>query len=161
LTDKFKNSKFHTFASYPEKMSKVLKDTTEIKVRFGEVDSMGIVWHGNYVKYIEEGRESFGKKYGISYLDIYAHDVMAPVVNLNIDFKKQVQYGDVLIIETVFVDSEAAKIIFKFNIIRKLDGELVATAESTQVFIDLNREMLLYPPQFVLDWKKKVGITDK
>ena len=86
---------------------------------------------------------------------------MAPVVNLNIDFKKQVQYGDVLIIETVFVDSEAAKIIFKFNIIRKLDGELVATAESTQVFIDLNREMLLYPPQFVLDWKKKVGITDK
>ena len=35
-------------------MSVVLKDRTEIKVRFGEVDSMGIVWHGNYVKYIEE-----------------------------------------------------------------------------------------------------------
>jgi acyl-CoA thioester hydrolase len=140
-------------------MSNQLKDRTEVKVRFGEVDSMGIVWHGNYVKYIEEGRESFGKKYGISYLDIYANDVMAPVVNMQIDFKKQVQYGDILIVETEFINTMAAKIIFRFKIFRKSDNELVATAESTQVFIDLNREMLLYPPAFVIDWKKKVGLT--
>jgi acyl-CoA thioester hydrolase len=136
----------------------ILKDRTEVKVRFGEVDSMGIVWHGNYVKYIEEGRESFGKKYGISYLDIYANNVMAPVVSMKIDFKKQVKYGDMLIIETEFIDTAAAKINFQFKIFRKSDNELVATAESTQVFIDLDREMLLYPPQFVLDWKKKVGL---
>ncbi len=151
------NVKFHTFAVYT-KIMKVLKDLAEVKVRFGEVDSMGIVWHGNYVKYIEEGRESFGKKYGISYLDIYSHDVMAPVVNMNIDFKKQVQYGDVLIIETEFVNNVAAKIVFKFRIFRKSDDELVATAETTQVFIDMNKEMILYPPEFVLDWKKKVGL---
>lgn len=141
-------------------MSKTLKDRTEVKVRFGEVDSMGIVWHGNYVKYIEEGRESFGRKYGISYLDIYANDVMAPVVNMNIDFKKQVQYGDRLIIETEFIDHAAAKIVFKYRIYRHSDDELVATAESTQVFIDLNREMILYAPQFVIDWKKKVGLVE-
>jgi len=141
-------------------MSKKLIDRTEVKVRFGEVDSMGIVWHGNYVKYIEEGRESFGKKYGISYLDIYANNVMAPVVNMNIDFKKQVQYGDQLIIETEFINQEAAKIIFHFKIFRKSDNELVVTAESTKVFIDLKREMLLYPPQFVLDWKRKVGLIE-
>lgn len=139
-------------------MTKSLKDKTEVKVRFGEVDSMGIVWHGNYVKYIEEGRESFGKKYGISYLDIYAHDVMAPVVNMNIDFKKQVHYGDKLIVETEYVDQQAAKILFRFKIFRKSDNELVATAETTQVFIDLDREMLLYPPQFAIDWKKKMGL---
>ncbi|RLD46233.1 MAG: acyl-CoA thioesterase [Bacteroidetes bacterium] len=139
-------------------MVKTLKDRTEVKVRFGEVDSMGIVWHGNYVKYIEEGRESFGKRYGISYLDIYAHNVMAPVVNMNIDFKKQVQYGDILIVETEYIDQDAAKIVFHFNIFRKSDNELVATAESTQVFIDQKREMLLYTPPFITDWKKRVGL---
>ena len=139
-------------------MKKVLKDTTEVKVRFGEVDSMGIVWHGNYVKYIEEGRESFGKKFGISYMDIYSNNYMAPVVNMNIDFKKQVQYGDLLLVETEYVDSAAAKVIFNFKIFRKSDMELVATAQSTQVFIDLNREMVLYPPDFVVEWKKKVGL---
>ncbi len=141
-------------------MSTALKDRTEVKVRFGEVDSMGIVWHGNYVKYIEEGRESFGKKYGISYLDIYANDVMAPVVNMNIDYKKQVKYGDKLIIETEFVDTAAAKIKFIFKIFRKSDNELVATAQSTQVFINMDHEMLLYPPQFAIDWKKKVGLLE-
>lgn len=141
-------------------MKKVLKDTTEVRVRFGEVDSMGIVWHGNYVKYIEEGRESFGKKFGISYMDIYSNNYMAPVVNMNIDFKKQVQYGDLLLVETEYVDSAAAKVIFNFKIFRKSDMELVATAQSTQVFIDLNREMVLYPPDFVVEWKKKVGLSE-
>ena len=141
-------------------MTKILRDRTEVKVRFGEVDSMGIIWHGNYVKYLEEGRESFGQKYGISYLDIYANDVMAPVVNMNIDFKKQVFYGDKLIIETEFVNTAAAKIVFHYKIFRISDNELVATAESTQVFIDLDREMILYPPDFINDWKRKVGLTD-
>lgn len=139
-------------------MAKTLKNKTEVKVRFGEVDSMGIVWHGNYVKYIEEGRESFGHKYGISYLDIYANNVMAPVVKMNIDFKKQVHYGDRLIIETEYVEQDAAKIIFNYKIFRKKNLELVAVASTTQVFIDLNREMILYPPQFVIDWKKRVGL---
>jgi len=139
-------------------MPKTLTDKTEVTIRFGEVDSMGIVWHGNYVKYIEEGRESFGKKYGISYLDIYAQQLMVPLVNFNIDFKKTVKYGDKLIIETEYIDHPAAKIIFKFRLFRKSDNELVATAESTQVFVDENHEMLLYTPDFILDWKQKMGL---
>jgi acyl-CoA thioester hydrolase len=139
-------------------MGKSLIDRKEVTVRFGEVDSMGIVWHGNYVKYIEDGRESFGKKYGISYLDIKANDVMAPVVNLNVDFKRQVAYGEELIVETEYQDSEAAKIIFNYRIYRKSNNELVATAQSTQVLIGLDREMLYYQPDFVIEWKKKVGL---
>lgn len=139
-------------------MKEILTDITEIIVRFSEVDSMGIVWHGNYVKFIEEGRESFGKKYGISYLDIYAQNLLVPIVNLQIDFKKTVKYGDTLIIETTYVDQQAAKIFFKFKMFRKSDNELVATAESTQVFVNTNHEMLLYTPQFALDWKRKMGL---
>ena len=41
-----------------------------IRVRFSETDPLGIVWHGNYIKYFEEGREAFGRKYGLSYLDV-------------------------------------------------------------------------------------------
>lgn len=142
-------------------MKVTLIDRTEVKVRFGEVDSMGIVWHGNYVKYLEEGRESFGKKYGISYMDIYSNNVMAPVVNMNVDFKKQVAYGEILIIETEFIDTPAAKIIFDFRVYRKSDNELVATAQSTQVFIDMDYKMLLYPPEFAINWKKKVGLINQ
>lgn len=42
-----------------------LTDRTTIKVRFSEIDSMQIVWHGEYVRYFEDGREAFGKRYGL------------------------------------------------------------------------------------------------
>ncbi len=139
-------------------MDKILTDRTEIKVRFGEVDSMGIVWHGNYVKYIEEGRESFGHRYGISYLDFHAHDLMTPVVSMEFKYKKQVRYGDRLIVETEYIDDEAARMKFRFRIFRKSDNELVATAETTQVFLNGKGEMLLYPPDFIMEWKRKLGL---
>ena len=49
----------------------ILKTETEILVRFNEADPLGIVWHGHYIRYFEDGREDFGKSYGIGYLDFY------------------------------------------------------------------------------------------
>jgi acyl-CoA thioester hydrolase len=141
-------------------MSKQLIDRKEITIRFSEVDSMAIVWHGNYVKYLEEGRESFGKRFGISYLDIYSNNVMAPVVNMDINFKRQVKYGETIIVETEYIDQRAAKLVFKYRILRKSNNELIATATTTQVFIDLDYEMLLYPPEFALEWKRKMGLLE-
>ena len=60
-----------------------LIDRKEILVRFSEVDSMRIVWHGNYLKYFEDGREAFGLKYNLGYLDVYKHNVMIPIVKVN------------------------------------------------------------------------------
>lgn len=47
-----------------------LTDRTPIRVRFSEVDAMQVVWHGEYVRYFEDGREAFGRRYGIGYQDI-------------------------------------------------------------------------------------------
>ena len=49
-------------------MKKELTDICQIRVKFSEMDAMLRVWHGNYVKYFEDGRESFGRHYpGIGY----------------------------------------------------------------------------------------------
>lgn len=135
-----------------------LISTTEILVRFNEVDSMQIVWHGHYVKYMEEGREAFGKKFGISYMDWKAMGYMVPLVSISCDYKKPLQYGDTALVETTFIDSDAAKIIFQFKIFRKSDQEIVATGQSVQVFLDMNRELLLTIPKVFEEWKIKHGL---
>jgi acyl-CoA thioester hydrolase len=140
-------------------MSIILSDRREVIVRFGEVDSMKIVWHGNYIKYFEDGRESFGAKYNLGYLDVYKHNVMIPIVKVNCDYKKPLEYGDTAIVETSFINSEAAKILFEYRIFRKSDNELVATGNSMQVFLTPEYELLLTAPQFFIDWKKKWGIS--
>jgi acyl-CoA thioester hydrolase len=139
-------------------MNVILTDRKEVIVRFGEVDSMKIVWHGNYIKYFEDGRESFGEKYNLGYLDVYKHNVMIPIVRLDCEYKKPLEYGDTAIVETTFINSEAAKILFGYKIFRKSDNELVATGSSMQVFLTPERELLLTAPQFFLDWKNKWGV---
>ncbi len=130
----------------------------EFPVRFSEVDSMQVVWHGHYVKYMEEGREDFGRKFGINYMLIKANGYMAPVVKLVCDYKKTLSYDDTVMVETTFIDSDAAKIIYRFNIYRASDKVLVATGESIQVFLDMNYELILTNPPFFEAWKKKWGL---
>jgi acyl-CoA thioester hydrolase len=137
---------------------KKLTSTVEFPVRFSEVDYMQIVWHGHYVKYMEEGREDFGRKFGISYMAIRDNGYMAPVVKLTCDYKKTLSYEDRVIVETTYIDSAAAKITYSFKIFRTSDNELVATGESIQVFLDMNRELVLTIPAFFEAWKKKWGL---
>ena len=63
--------------------------TTEIEfdIRFSETDAMGVVWHGNYLKYFEDGREAFGKEFGMEYLDIYS-EVQETYPKVETDYMK-------------------------------------------------------------------------
>ena len=131
---------------------------TEIVVRFSEVDSMGIVWHGNYAKYFEDGREAFGKTLGLSYLDVYANKHLTPLVKLDFEYKTPLEYGDTAIIETRYIDHDAAKIHFEYTIYNKKNNQVAATGESIQVFLNLDRELVLISPEFFLEWKRKMGL---
>jgi acyl-CoA thioester hydrolase len=135
-----------------------LINKTEIKVRFSEIDVLGIVWHGHYIKFFEDGREAFGKQYGLGYLDIYKHQLTIPLIDIQVYFKKIVKYDDTVIVETRFVNNRAAKIIFTYKIYRKSDGLLVATGKSTQVFMDLNHDLHITVPKFYEEWKIKNNI---
>lgn len=135
-----------------------LIDRTETRVRFSEVDALGIVWHGNFLKYLEDGRESFGRRYNLGYFDVFEHGFLIPIVKMEIDFKVQVKYGEEIVIETTYINSDAAKIIFNYRIFRKSDNVVVLAATSTQVFVNKSGELELANPGFYLEWKRKYGI---
>ena len=124
-----------------------LTDRTTIKVRFSEIDSMQIVWHGEYVRYFEDGREAFGKRYGLDYMSIYREGYVVPIVDLTCQFKQPLSFGE-----------EAAKILFEYTIYRASDQNIVATGTTTQVFLNTNRELELVNPAFYIEWKKKWNI---
>lgn len=137
---------------------KQLINTIQTKVRFSEVDSMHIVWHGNYVKFLEDGREAFGETYGLGYYDVYNQGFMTPIVKVDLDYKKQVKYGDIVEVKTIFESVDAAKISFKYELRRLSDGAIVAKAHTIQVFLDKEGELQITNPQFYLDWKAKHGV---
>ncbi len=135
-----------------------LSELTKINVRFHEVDSLRIVWHGHYLKYFEDGREAFGHKYGIGYMDVFSLGLLTPLVKISCEYKRPVKYDDSVILETRFINTEAAKIIFEFTLFNEGTKEVYATGESTQVFLNDAGELMLTPPDFFIDWKKKWGL---
>ncbi|WP_047246583.1 acyl-CoA thioesterase [Maribacter thermophilus] len=139
---------------------KEISHLSKIRVRFTETDPLGIVWHGNYIQYFEDGREAFGRHHGISYLDQKKHNFSTPIVKSTCEHKLPLRYGDVAEIKTTYIDSPAAKMIFKYEIYNP-DGEVVCIGETVQVFVELEGELSLVIPEFFLKWKKKVGLINE
>ena len=137
-------------------MKKELTDRTEILVRFNEADPLGIVWHGHYIRYFEDGREAFGNMHGIGYLEVYKLGFVIPVVSVQCDFKRSLRYGDRVIVETKYIPTEAAKMKFTYRLFNAATGQVVATGSSVQVFLSKDDSVLqLANPPFFEDWKKK------
>jgi acyl-CoA thioester hydrolase len=137
-------------------MEKELVCETEIRVRFNEADPLGIVWHGHYIRYFEDGREDFGNRYGVGYLDFFKHGLIVPVVNVDCSFKRSLRYGDTVMVETRFIPCDAAKIQFRYRLYNKKTKDLVATGSSVQVFLDKEESQLqLMNPPFFEEWKRK------
>ena len=132
--------------------------STEFRVRFNETDPLGIVWHGNYITYFEDGREDFGRKHDISYLKVQENGYVTPIIESSCKHKLPLRYGDIATIETTFEDSPAAKMIFTYKIFNP-EGKVVCLGKTIQVFLDINtNELSLTLPLFFETWKGKVGL---
>lgn len=133
--------------------------TTPLKVRFSEVDSMRVVWHGEYVRYFEDGREAFGEHFGgLAYLDIYASGYTTPIVEMTLEYKLPLHIAERATVETRFIPSEAAKICFEYIIRRDSDHAIVAQGRSTQVFVNAAGELELTSPEFFKAWKRRWNV---
>ncbi|MDR2848793.1 MAG: acyl-CoA thioesterase [Bacteroidales bacterium] len=132
-----------------------LKASKEITVRFNEVDSMNIVWHGSYSLYFEDARTAFGEQYGLGYLDIFSHGYYAPLVDLSFSYKHPLFFGNKARVDIIFQNTETAKLVFHYAIHLLDDERLVATGKSTQVFLDKDYQLVWSNLPFYEAWKRK------
>lgn len=140
-------------------MQKTLSGTVEINVRFNEADPLGIVWHGHYIRYFEDGREAFGNDHGIGYLDFYKKGYVIPIVSIQCDYKRSLKYGENVIVETIFMPCDAAKLKFEYKAYNAKTKQLVATGSSVQVFLEKeNSTLQLTNPPFFEVWKRENGL---
>ena len=135
---------------------KVLSVTKPFEIRFSEVDSMGVVWHGHYAIYFEDAREAFGAKYNLEYLMMYDLGFFEPIVELTFKYKHPLIYGMKPEITITYRPCDAAKIIFDYEIRDTETGETMVTGHSVQVFMDAkSHQLVLTSPDFYEQWKQK------
>lgn len=134
---------------------KKLLASKQFNIRFSEVDSMNIVWHGSYSLYFEDAREAFGQKYDLGYMKIFSNGYYAPLVEMSFKYKKPLVYESKPTIVITYIPTESAKIVFEYEIIDEKDGTVYATGRTVQVFMDRDYQLVWENPEFYKQWKEK------
>ena len=125
----------------------VLHIDTEILVPFFDVDSMNVVWHGHYVKYLEVARCALLDKIGHNYSAMSDSGYAWPVIDLQLRYVRGAVFGQKLNVRANLVEWENR---LKINyLISDLEtGERLTRAVSVQVAVSMhNREMQLASPK--------------
>jgi acyl-CoA thioester hydrolase len=125
-------------------------DEIQIRVRYGETDQMGVVYHGNYALYLEIGRIEWLRKLGISYKKMEESGIMLPVVSMSLNFKKSARYDDLINVKTQLKNPPTAKIEFDYEITSE-NNEVIALANVVLAFIDMKTNRPVRVPQYILD----------
>lgn len=123
---------------------------TSIRVRYGETDQMGVVYHANYVNFFEIGRTEWLRSLGTTYKSLETSGVFLPVIGIEIDYKKSAKYDDVLIIESSLIEKPNVRIQFSHKIYNQ-DGILLVTGISKLVFLDKKNNRPVRCPEFLLN----------
>ncbi|MBR7889590.1 acyl-CoA thioesterase [Marinomonas sp. A79] len=105
--------------------------TVQIKVRGYHLDLFQHVNNARYLEFLEEGRWDFFEQ--MSESTEWMENYVWPVVNININFKAEARFGDVLDVQTRYAQLSQRSITMKQSIINQQTGKLVADADVTYV----------------------------
>lgn len=133
--------------------TKFLENTVEFKIDFFEVDSMRIVWHGNYINYFERARCAFLDKIGYNYIAMEESGYIFPVTEVKCKYVKSLHFGDLCRAKAILVEYENM-IKFNFELYNAKTGELTTKGSVSQMCIDAKTgETQFVCPQI---WRDKV-----
>ncbi len=119
-----------------------MKHTLEHTIYYADTDSYGVVWHGTYLRFMEQARVEFCRQIGLDLLEMKANDIVIPVTNLNIRYKASAKLDDKVITETEITKITPITVVFKQVIKDKKTEKIYTTAEVEVVCI--NNEGKLY-----------------
>ncbi|MBT3547405.1 MAG: acyl-CoA thioesterase [Flavobacterium sp.] len=126
------------------------KFSTSIRVRYGETDQMGVVYHGNYATYFEVARTEWLRDLGIRYKDMENSGIMLPVISLFFNFVKSAKYDDVLTIYVFLKKRPLVKIEFDYEIFNQ-KKEKISTGNSILAFMDMKTDKPIKCPDYILE----------
>ena len=129
----------------------VLHADTEILVPFFDVDTMHVVWHGNYVKYLEVARCALLDKIGHNYTHMVESGYAWPIIDLQLRYVRGAVFGQRLNVRASLVEWEN-RLKINYLISDLQTGERLTRASSVQVAVEVSsREMQLASPKVFTD----------
>jgi acyl-CoA thioester hydrolase len=122
----------------------------EFNVEFYDVDTMRIVWHGNYIKYFEKARCALLEKIGYTYCDMEESGWGFPVAGISVKYLNSLRFRDRVRATALLTEYESC-IKIKYELYNARTGQLCTKAESTQMAVNVasGESTMVCPPVFI------------
>ena len=144
-----------TYFQDPPEYPAPLSFTAERRICFGDVDALGIVWHGNYPRFIEQAVTELGHRIGLSTQSLKEANLAVPVAKWHIDYMKPLFLDEIIKTAVQLHWSEGPVLNLEMKI-RNSAGEIACTGYIVQIFVSLDkREPLWFSPDIWENCKKR------
>ncbi len=121
--------------------------TVEFDVQFYDVDSMRVVWHGHYVKYLERARCELLNQLGYNYLEMEASGYLWPIVDMRLKYVSSARFSERVAVEANLVEYQS-RMKIEYVIRNAQSGKVLNKATTIQVAVDMQSgEMQFESPQ--------------
>lgn len=119
------------------------------RVRYREVDPMGVVYHAHYVDYFEHARTEMLRDRGLAYKELEEAGIMMPVVDLAVQYKRPAYYDDLLDIHVFVNEPPSSRIKIDYAVRRSGEEDILVTGHVTLCFVDRERRRPVPAPERV------------
>ncbi len=133
---------------------------TTLKVRYQETDQMGVVYHANYLIWMEVGRGEYFEKKGIPYTMFEENKIFLPIIKVSCHYKAPAFYADIIKVVTSLISLRNVKINFYYEIFNS-KGNLLATGETEQAFVNVSGKPVVLKKQNPFLWEKLLKLFHK
>lgn len=123
----------------------------EVPVRYAETDMMGVVYHANYLIYLEMARTSMIKSIGLDYKEMEDAGYVSPVTNANVDYKRSLTYGDTAFVSVWVKYYDGLRTIYAYEV-TNAEGKVAASAETTHVVVKKENFRPIRLPKVFPEW---------
>lgn len=125
----------------------MIRNVSQVTVRYSETDMMGVVYHANFLPWFEIGRTALLKDLGISYRELEDQGYRLPVLEVAARYLRPARYDDQLEIVTVVRERPLVRIRLDYEVLR--GEEMLATGSTVHAFCDRDGG-IVRPPGWVV-----------
>ncbi|ACH40640.1 acyl-CoA thioesterase [Citrifermentans bemidjiense Bem] len=103
----------------------------EVRIYYEDTDAGGVVYHSNYISYMERARTEFLRKHGLSVREMHDMGIIFPVVSIEANFRAPARLDDLLEVRTQIAALKNSSFTAAQQVVRKEDGKLLVEAKVT------------------------------
>lgn len=103
----------------------------EVRIYYEDTDAGGVVYHSNYISYMERARTEFLRKHGLSVREMHDMGIIFPVVSIEANFRSPARLDDLLEVRTQIAALKNSSFTAAQQVVRKDDGKLLVEAKVT------------------------------